>query len=149
MAQKAGYSCTEPMICSLEKFQLERTSPSTTSTLSPHWLHWDGQQWNSKSSVRSWGSSGASSTKENIYVDVFNSLQGKQVKSLKQPCKFLEKVYGTHFTDTLLTQNRDEIEWPLTIKVNRLWLYLEASVFPRKNLLTRDNNWLKLWPGWC
>ena len=86
--------------------------------------------------------------KNSIYVDVFNSLRGKQIEPLLvQQCKFLEKIYGTHFTETLLMQHRDEIECPLTIKA--VWKQLEdmdrdyiwMQVSSRESL----THWLRLW----
>ena len=67
--------------------------------------------------------------KKSIYVEVFESLPQKDIEPLIiQQCKFLENVYGTHFTEALLSQCGDDI----TLKtVKRCWrgIYLEAGIF--------------------
>jgi hypothetical protein len=85
---------------------------------------------------------------------VFESLWEKGTEPLIiQQCKFLENVYGTHFTDALLSQGGDSVECALISKSVRAALeeedrkYIWEQVSSRESLaaLTPDINWLKLW----
>ena len=93
-------------------------------------------------------------TKITIYVSVFESLRNKGcVPLLIQQCKFLESVYGTHYTESLLSQSSNDGQSPLSLKDIRKALeekdreYIWEQVSTRESLasLTPDVNWLRLW----
>ena len=89
-----------------------------------------------------------------IYVSVFESLREKGTEPLLiQQCKFLESVYGTHYTESLLSQSSDNDQCPLSLKDIREALeerdrkYIWEQVSTRDSLasLSPDINWLRLW----
>ena len=88
-------------------------------------------------------------TKITIYVSVFESLRNKGcVPLLIQQCKFLESVYGTHYTESLLSQSSNDGQSPLSLKDIRKVLeekdreYIWEQVSTRESLasLTPDVN---------
>ena len=88
--------------------------------------------------------------KKSIYVEVFELLRQKDIEPLIiQQCKFLEKIYGTHFTDTLLSQCGDDITLKTVKKVlarkDREYIWKQVSSRKSLTALTRDINLLKLW----
>ena len=89
-----------------------------------------------------------------IYVSVFESLREKGTEPLLiQQCKFLESVYGTHYTESLLSQSSDNGQCPPSLKDirealeerNRKHIWEQVSTRNSLASLSPDINWLRLW----
>ena len=94
------------------------------------------------------------STEITIYMSVFESLREKDCEPLLiQQCKFLESVQGTHYTESLLSEQQQWSESSLSLKDIRKVLeekdheYIWEQVSTRESLasLTQDVNWLRHW----
>ena len=145
---------TEPMLGKLEKFQGDLGKkilniPKNHSNLIPLVaLRWPTMRLRILQRKLAFLRRTLYPRKITIYVSVFESL-----RELIQQCKFLESVYGTHYTESLLSQSSDNGLCPLSLKDIREALeerdrkYIWEQVSTRDSLasLSPDINWLRLW----
>ena len=84
-----------------------------------------------------------------ISSDVFNALKDHEPGSLiVQQCRFLEQIYGTNLTSSLLTNSSDislrSIKNTLC-KADQNYIWDQAANHNSLNLMSQDVSWPRLW----